>query len=127
MSFFLFYLYLYLISFALVTLAFGNRTEYPLFDHKITVFFLGKITLDRVSLLEDSNKDIAEEYDLGEPPPNDLIEHLIHNRKRFNKTNFQSEKKFSCHICDPPNCNNPSTCFNAIQCWKSRVREQNGK
>ncbi|KAJ9599331.1 hypothetical protein L9F63_010198, partial [Diploptera punctata] len=36
-------------------------------------------------------------------------------------------KRFSCHICDPPNCSFLRTCSAALQCWKSRVRDTNGE
>ncbi|XP_066158125.1 activin receptor type-1 isoform X2 [Euwallacea fornicatus] len=35
-------------------------------------------------------------------------------------------KHYQCHSCDPPHCINPATCYNAVQCWKSRVRESSG-
>uniref|UniRef100_A0A1B6BYG4 receptor protein serine/threonine kinase n=1 Tax=Clastoptera arizonana TaxID=38151 RepID=A0A1B6BYG4_9HEMI len=35
-------------------------------------------------------------------------------------------KKFSCYSCDPPNCSERQPCKDAIQCWKSRIRDTDG-
>lgn len=43
-----------------------------------------------------------------------------------NQITNEDVKRYKCHLCDPPNCSNPSICFDAIQCWKSRVRETSG-
>lgn len=40
---------------------------------------------------------------------------------------MESHKRFKCHACEPPNCEDTATgmhmCKEAVQCWKSRVRE----
>lgn len=39
----------------------------------------------------------------------------------------EGTKRFKCHACEPPNCEETATgrhiCLNAVQCWKARVRE----
>lgn len=69
--------------------------------------------------LEDDD-ELVNNYDVGEPPP-DLLDH----QNNFN--NIQRvEKRYKCHSCEPPNCSKLTTCYDALQCWKSRVRETNG-
>ncbi|XP_060530450.1 activin receptor type-1 [Cylas formicarius] len=34
---------------------------------------------------------------------------------------------FKCYFCEPPNCLHETICKNAVQCWKSRVRESSGQ
>lgn len=82
----------------------------------------GKISEKKVPLQEDSNEDIAEDRYPGEPPPD-----LFLKRQRVMNDNYIPKiQRFTCYTCEAPNCSNPSNCTDAIQCWKSRVREQNG-
>ncbi|KYN06312.1 PREDICTED: activin receptor type-1-like [Cyphomyrmex costatus] len=41
--------------------------------------------------------------------------------------NTNGQKRFKCHICEDFECVQSNVCNNAITCWKSRVREVNGK
>ncbi|XP_057657135.1 activin receptor type-1 [Diorhabda carinulata] len=74
-------------------------------------------------------EDSEDDYDLinindpGEPPPPDLITKQ-HNPNSLQNTNV---KRYKCHSCEPPDCSKPTICQNAVQCWKSRVRESNGE
>ncbi|XP_054274083.1 activin receptor type-1 [Macrosteles quadrilineatus] len=36
-------------------------------------------------------------------------------------------KKYKCYSCEPPDCREGPPCYNALQCWKSRVRDSNGQ
>ncbi|KAL3287137.1 hypothetical protein HHI36_001617 [Cryptolaemus montrouzieri] len=72
--------------------------------------------------VNSKDEELGEENYPWEPPPNDLMK----QSNSLNTIDMSHIKRFSCHSCDPPNCNNPSTCYDAIQCWKSRVRERSG-
>lgn len=72
------------------------------------------------------NHDPLDEHEPGEPPPYDSTNLLGY-------TEFQPQERprehqrFKCHICDPPQCSRLEVCHDAIQCWKSRIRENTGK
>lgn len=44
-----------------------------------------------------------------------------------NSVSYDGSKRFKCYSCEPPNCAESAVgtqvCQNAVQCWKSRVRE----
>lgn len=70
-------------------------------------------------ILDDTEEDLASfERKAGlmmrEVPIRNVIPH-------------EGIKRFKCHACEPPTCEDTATgtqiCLNAVQCWKSRVRE----
>lgn len=68
----------------------------------------------------DDDDELNNEHDPGEPPPSDLL-------TRQNLNGIQTTlKRYKCHSCEPPDCSTLTTCTNAVQCWKSRVRESTG-
>ncbi|KAK9880516.1 hypothetical protein WA026_011755 [Henosepilachna vigintioctopunctata] len=72
---------------------------------------------------EHSNVDVTrEDHNLKELNRDDLSTY----EKNSTVVNITTPKTFTCHSCDPPNCINPTKCFEAVQCWKSRVREVSG-
>ncbi|XP_076763522.1 type I BMP receptor saxophone [Xylocopa sonorina] len=40
--------------------------------------------------------------------------------------NGSSTGRFKCHICEGPDCLYSQICYNAVTCWKSRVRQSDG-
>lgn len=69
----------------------------------------------------DDDDELNNEHDPGEPPPSDLL-------TRQNLNGIQTTlKRYKCHSCEPPDCSTLTTCTNAVQCWKSRVRESTGE
>ncbi|KAJ8944930.1 hypothetical protein NQ318_013078 [Aromia moschata] len=71
----------------------------------------------------DDEEEINSAHDPGEPPPNDLLRHANPNSIR-SATHLN---RYKCHSCEPPDCSRLTTCTNAIQCWKSKVRESSGE
>ncbi|XP_037035584.1 activin receptor type-1 isoform X2 [Bradysia coprophila] len=61
-----------------------------------------------------------------------LAQNSIHQShpRRHSKSNRRIKKRYKCHSCEPPDCRNSVSgmhmCQNAIQCWKSRVRDAYG-
>lgn len=80
-------------------------------------------------LLKDENDDYDNnEYDPGEPSPgpSDLLSHQ-NNPNLIKEGGFNNKtKRYDCYSCDPPDCDHMTVCHNAVQCWKSRVRESSG-
>lgn len=58
----------------------------------------------------------------GEPPPD-----LLSRQPNPNSIQNPHLKRYSCYSCEPPDCSKTTTCQNALQCWKSRVRESTGE
>lgn len=56
-----------------------------------------------------------DDGDLGGEMHNELVRAVI------------GKTRYKCHSCEPPACNNPTVCYNAVFCWKSRVRETTGE
>lgn len=89
------------------------------------IFFviLGQIVLHS-SLRQgpDIEEELFNERDPGEPPP-DLF------KKQSTGLNSlpSSGERYKCHSCEPPSCSSQTICHDAVQCWKSRVRESTGK
>ncbi|KAF7284403.1 type I BMP receptor saxophone [Rhynchophorus ferrugineus] len=79
--------------------------------------------LKKPVLREDSeeDEDLYNDYNPGEPPPSDLL-----NKQNNLNSIHHVEKSFKCYSCDPPDCSRETICYNAVQCWKSRVRQSNG-
>ncbi|CAK9801289.1 Activin receptor type-1 [Anthophora quadrimaculata] len=36
------------------------------------------------------------------------------------------QQRFKCHFCEGPDCSYTEICYNAVTCWKSRVRQSDG-
>ncbi|KAG5869009.1 hypothetical protein JTB14_019947 [Gonioctena quinquepunctata] len=70
----------------------------------------------------DDDYDSINPQDQGEPPPDFLTK-----QNYPNSIQMTYHKRYKCHSCEPPDCSNPTVCHNAIQCWKSRVRESTGE
>lgn len=86
------------------------------------MFILGEISLQPM-LREgpDIEDSLINDRDKGEPPP-DLL------KRQNNANSIQAiDKRYSCLSCEPPSCSRPTVCHDAVQCWKSRVRESTGK
>ncbi|KAK4885659.1 hypothetical protein RN001_001930 [Aquatica leii] len=80
--------------------------------------------LHKPQLKEDADDDDDEsnnDIDVGEPPPFRIDKRLDNHIQTYGK------QRYKCHSCEPPDCSNPSICIDAIQCWKSRVRESSGE
>ncbi|XP_050300766.1 activin receptor type-1 [Anthonomus grandis grandis] len=71
----------------------------------------------------DDDEDYNENYP-WEPPPH--TNDLLNRQENINMLQYSQPKGYQCYSCDPPNCDHPSVCHNAVQCWKSRVRESSG-
>lgn len=59
----------------------------------------------------------------------DYIDNLVDYAGQQNKQTDLYKipiKHYQCHSCDPPKCTHLTVCYNAVQCWKSRVRESTG-
>lgn len=84
--------------------------------------FAGDI-LKKPDLKEDSeeDEDIYNDYNPGEPHPSDFL-----NKQNNLNSIHHVGKSFKCHSCDAPDCSQETICHNAVQCWKSRVRQSNG-
>ncbi|CAG9765597.1 unnamed protein product [Ceutorhynchus assimilis] len=76
----------------------------------------------RPALNEDpeEDEDYTDNYP-GKPPPD-----FLDRQENVNTLQYVQQKGFKCHSCNPPNCDHPTICHNAVQCWKSRVRESSG-
>ncbi|XP_077283276.1 type I BMP receptor saxophone [Arctopsyche grandis] len=61
--------------------------------------------------------------------PNSLDHHQLDINQNFNhQRRKRLRKRYKCHSCEPPDCHNMmAVCKDAIQCWKSHVRESNGE
>ncbi|XP_018327591.1 activin receptor type-1 isoform X2 [Agrilus planipennis] len=84
----------------------------------ISAEVLHKPQLKEENIHDDESKD---ELDPGEPPPQ-----LTHNSISPSRGHAK-QLRYKCHLCEAPDCSNPSVCIDAIQCWKSRVRESTGE
>ncbi|KAH1006981.1 activin receptor type-1-like [Dendroctonus ponderosae] len=73
---------------------------------------------DQLSLKESSEDD--DDYSDDSFQSNDDF------LDRQNQVNFLTTKTYECHSCDAPDCAIQTVCHNAVQCWKSRVRESTG-
>ncbi|KAF5294422.1 hypothetical protein FQA39_LY13407 [Lamprigera yunnana] len=84
---------------------------------------------DKPQLKEDADDDDDDEPNndlhVGEPPPL-IIPKRLDNHNFIGVQTF-GKQRYKCHSCDPPNCTNPTVCVDAIQCWKSRVRDSSGE
>lgn len=96
----------------------------------LVVFILNICTgevLHKPQLKEDADDDDDEsnnDLDVGEPPPVGLHKRLD-NHNLLKVPSFV--KRYKCYSCEPPDCSNPTICVDAVQCWKSRVRETSGE
>lgn len=72
---------------------------------------------------DESNNDL----DLGEPPPYELQKRYDNHNSLIGAQDFTKRQRYKCHSCEPPDCSHPTICTDAIQCWKSRVRETSGE
>lgn len=70
----------------------------------------------------DDDDEVNTDHDPGKPPPNDLLDKQI----KYNSSSAQ-RPRYKCHSCDAPNCSNLTVCNDAVQCWKSHVRESKGE
>lgn len=71
---------------------------------------------EREIALQD--QDISFDDEKSDPP--ELLDHSL----GFNTI---SQKRFKCHVCDDSECLPPKTCTDAVTCWKSTMREADGK
>lgn len=78
-----------------------------------------QISAEIEHLIESDLDDIynKNEQNSGEPPP-------LQNRNNID--NIPIKQRFKCHSCEGSGCASPAKCIDAIQCWKSRVRESTG-
>lgn len=73
----------------------------------------------------EENESI-DEHEPGEPPPG-YMQKKQNNHNNVSTQSYAKQPRYKCYSCDPPHCTYESICDNAIQCWKSRVRESSGK
>lgn len=69
----------------------------------------------------DIEENLINDRDPGEPPPD-----LLKQQKKVLNSIPSTVKRYDCHSCEPPNCSRPTICHDAVQCWKSRVRQSTG-
>lgn len=72
----------------------------------------------------EENESI-DEHEPGEPPP-DYMQKLYGNQTNASAQGYVKQPRYKCYSCDPPHCTYQSVCYDAVQCWKSRVRESSG-
>ncbi|XP_035786288.1 activin receptor type-1-like isoform X1 [Anopheles albimanus] len=79
--------------------------------------------------LLDETDDTDMEIELAHanrnvPAPNSIIPH----QRRHAKSKRRIKRRYKCLSCEPPDCTtvHQHHCQNAIQCWKSRTRDQEG-
>lgn len=102
----------------------GNLSEVI---QKYCFHVAGDSLLKTLNLKEDLDEDESNnELELGEPPPYELQKRLDNRNILLNAQAYAKQQRYKCHSCEPPDCSNPTTCVDAIQCWKSRVRESSG-
>nr|CAI5864549.1 unnamed protein product [Callosobruchus analis] len=82
----------------------------------LVYFVAGEIPRSPHLKEEYDEDDLINEHEPGEPPP----------ERSLNSIQHRDLKRYKCHSCEPPDCLRLSVCSNAIQCWKSRVRESSG-
>ncbi|CAH0551587.1 unnamed protein product [Brassicogethes aeneus] len=70
----------------------------------------------------DDDEETNIEHDPGGPSFNDLLD----KQASYNHTNVH-KPRYKCHLCEASHCATPSVCYNAVQCWKSHVRESSGE
>ncbi|KAK0157927.1 hypothetical protein PV328_011612 [Microctonus aethiopoides] len=68
--------------------------------------------------------------DSDEPiePPDSSMDAINSNNNNDNNNNNNNggHKRYTCYWCEGHECASPQYCYNAITCWKSRVRESDG-
>ncbi|XP_067005368.2 activin receptor type-1 [Anabrus simplex] len=88
----------------------------------------GDLTMGR--LVEPSLHESEEPPDPPEPPepPGLSFDSEEHIRLLNAQNNIRNTtpKKYKCYVCEPRDCKDVKTCFGALQCWKSRVRDSEG-
>ncbi|KAF5307599.1 hypothetical protein FQR65_LT06755 [Abscondita terminalis] len=75
---------------------------------------------------DDDDDDSNNDLDVGEPPPFGIHKRLDNHNNIIGVQTY-GKQRYNCHSCEPPKCSNLTTCVNAIQCWKSRVRDSSGE
>ncbi|XP_017781722.1 PREDICTED: activin receptor type-1 [Nicrophorus vespilloides] len=77
---------------------------------------------DHLDLKDDQDEDDINNDPLV-PPYN--LEDDDDNKILLGAQSF-GKQRYKCHSCEPPDCANLTVCSNAVQCWKSRIRESTG-
>ncbi|XP_049788940.1 activin receptor type-1 [Schistocerca nitens] len=69
-----------------------------------------------------------EAIDNDSEEPNEPPDQLIGDFGNFDSKRLRtdSKKRFKCLSCEPPDCSGLTECHDALQCWKSRVRDSDG-
>ncbi|CAH1111286.1 unnamed protein product [Psylliodes chrysocephalus] len=97
-----------------------------LFIILVTNLVTGELVQRRPELREEPEEDYdsanSNLNEPGEPPPD-----LLSRQPNPNSIQNPHLKRYSCYSCEPPDCSKTTTCQNALQCWKSRVRESTGE
>nr|XP_022910755.1 activin receptor type-1 isoform X2 [Onthophagus taurus] len=70
------------------------------------------------------NRESYDEHEAGEPPPYSSKHNIRHNSLPMRDI---GKDRFKCYSCEAPNCEEETICHDAIQCWKSRIREHSGE
>ncbi|XP_055701112.1 activin receptor type-1 isoform X2 [Phlebotomus papatasi] len=75
----------------------------------------------------EENMDLETHHTRDLPIQNSIQSHP----RRHRKSKRRMKRRYKCYSCEPPDCSNNITththlCQNAIQCWKSRVRDSYG-
>lgn len=85
----------------------------------LTNLFVGSV-LHKPSLDDDDDNYDSEELSHERDPIYQDLDTLNHNKTPH------KIKRYKCHSCEGPTCINPTICHDAIQCWKSKTRENTG-
>ncbi|XP_066592136.1 activin receptor type-1-like [Prorops nasuta] len=70
----------------------------------------------KTALLENDFSPDSEEP----PDPSENIDQKFNDKVGI-------KQRFNCHTCEEPDCYPTEICTNAITCWKSKIRESDGK
>ncbi|XP_030762424.1 activin receptor type-1 [Sitophilus oryzae] len=69
---------------------------------------------------------ISEDDESYSDNSGDLNPNSLERSHKTSNSQHTQLKSFKCYSCDPPDCSHETICHNAVQCWKSRVRESSG-
>ena len=98
------------------------------------IFFTAFLTVNFLQIKAEQTR--LEEYRAGLESENEISD----LNEKFNKLStaqeaidddsiaieHKSEGNLTCINCQPPNCDNPTLCHNAISCFTANTRENDG-
>lgn len=98
------------------------------FNHFIVKLLMPKImrlTLGMITGMIQQKPSLQESTEGDEDYIDNLVDYAGQQNKQTDLYKIPI-KHYQCHSCDPPKCTHLTVCYNAVQCWKSRVRESTG-